>query len=121
MSLNRLTDDTCYYKRAIQQSVDPLSHVLDPNRFEHVHRCRAEFGVLGGNVASAPRDWLLVDTESELRNQTRAASGCPDRKYIPGKSHVVGEMAHLPSCQLTSRRAVPGATWSPSPRLNFDP
>jgi hypothetical protein len=32
---NRLQDDSCYYGKALRQSVNPLEYTLDPIKYEH--------------------------------------------------------------------------------------
>jgi hypothetical protein len=56
---------------------------------------------LGGSTAASHMTGAsLVDTESELRNQTRAYSLCPANKYVPGRDLPVTGMRHLPECQM---------------------
>lgn len=116
MSSNRLTDDTCTYKKALRQSVGPLEYMLEPVKYVHERRCRMQLGIVGGNTVSTPAATLLVDTESELRNQTRAASLCPTNHYIPGRDFVKNDMDHLRECQLVNYRGVPGPAWVPPTR-----
>ena len=82
MSSNRLIYDTCAYEKNIKQSTSQLSYVLNPSKYENCNKCRHELGILGGPTASIVRG-NLVDLESDLRLQTRAASQCPDRLYQP--------------------------------------
>ncbi len=82
MSSNRLMYDTCAYKKNIEQSTNPLNYILNPSKYENCNKCRHELGILGGSSASIIRG-NLVDLESDLRLQTRAATQCPDRLYHP--------------------------------------
>lgn len=113
MATGRLSDDTCAYRKAIRQSVDPLAYQLEPAKYIHGKRCRPVLGVVGGNNISTLTGEALVDTESELFNITRPASDCPDRKYMPGRDYVRPDKTHLKTCQLMNYKAVPGATWYP--------
>jgi hypothetical protein len=113
MSHNRLSDDSCTYGKALRQSIDPLAYTLDPIRYEHCSTCRMRLGTVGGSTVSHVSGAMLVDTESELRNQTRAASRCPENKYVPGRDYVVSGMRHLPECQMVHYKPVPAARWAP--------
>ena len=83
MSFNHLSYDPCAYDKRLDESTSVLTYVLDPNKFYNCNECRIEFGVLGGNNVSRYIG-NMVDLESDLRNQTRLASDCPSKKYIPG-------------------------------------
>jgi hypothetical protein len=113
MSWNRLADDSCTYGKALRQSIDPLEYMLDPAKYEHKRTCRMRVGTVGGTTVSHVQGAELVDTESELRNQTRAASRCPANKYIPGRDYVVKGMRHLPDCQMVHYKPVPAPVWYP--------
>lgn len=114
MSLNRLQDDSCYYGKALRQSVNPLEYTLDPIKYEHCKTCRMKLGIVGGTAASHMTGASLVDTESELRNQTRAYSLCPANKYVPGRDLPVSGMKHLPECQMIHYKPVSAPVWAPS-------
>lgn len=113
MSSNRLTDDLCTYRRALGQSVDPLAYTMDPAKYEHCRKCRMKLGIVGGTAVSHIVGADLVDTESELRLQTRAATRCPKLMYDPTRDGPSSRMEHLRTCQLVHYKGVPGATWSP--------
>lgn len=113
MSSNRLSDDLCTYRRALGQSVDPLEYSLDPIKFHHQKTCRMKLGIVGGTAVSHIVGADLVDTESELRLQTRAATRCPTLMYDPHRDAPSARMRHLPTCQMIHYKGVPGATWSP--------
>lgn len=83
MSFNRLAYDACAYDKRLDESTSVLSWVLDPNKYYNCNDCRVEFGLVGGNNVSRFTG-NLVDLESDLRNQTRLASSCPSKKYLPG-------------------------------------
>ena len=129
MSSNRLKYDTCAYKKNLDQSVGPLSYVMNPMKYENCNKCRMELGIVGGNNVSQIKG-NLVDLECDLRGQTRAASLCPDKHYHPnceneiadecqpkeikingapcGKDRVIDtELMHLPSCQMIRYKPVP--------------
>ena len=76
MSFNRLSYDTCEYRKTLDQSVSPLSYILNPMKYENCNKCRMELGIVGGsNVSQIAGDLVLL--ESDLRGQTRPASKCP--------------------------------------------
>jgi hypothetical protein len=112
MSMNRLHDDTCYYGKALQQSVNPLAYTLDPIKYEHCRTCRMKLGIVGGTAASHMTGASLVDTESELRNQTRAHSRCPANKYVPGRDMPITGMKHLQECQMIHYKPVIAPVWA---------
>lgn len=116
MSSNRLTDDLCTYRRSLGQSVDPLSYLLNPISIEHCKRCRMKLGIVGGTAVSHVANSNLVDTESELRLQTRAATKCPKLLFDPRRDGPSSEMEHLPACQLVHYKSVPAAVWAAPPR-----
>lgn len=82
MSWNRAKYDSCAYNKDLSQSTSSISYLLDPNKFYNCNDCRIEFGLLGGNNTSITRK-NMVDLESDLRNQTRQLSNCPERQYLP--------------------------------------
>ena len=129
MSSNRLKYDTCAYKKRLDQSVGPLSYVLNPMKYENCNKCRMELGIVGGNNVSQIKG-NLVDLENDLRGQTRPASLCPDKHYQPncpdsigddcqpsqiniasgtcGKSRTIDtRLVHLPPCQMIRYKPVP--------------
>ena len=119
MSSNRLIYDTCAYKKNLDQSVGPLSYVLNPMKYENCNKCRMELGVVGGTAVSHIKG-NLVDLENDLRGQTRAASLCPDKLYHPTKNNLIQtegngctsgrqidtNLVHLPSCQMIRYKPV---------------
>ena len=76
MSSNRLIYDTCAYKKTLDESVGPLSYLLNPIKYENCNKCRMELGIVGGSNVSHIRG-NLVDLENDLRGQTRGASLLP--------------------------------------------
>lgn len=122
--MNRLTYDSCAYQQALSQSVQPLSYVMDPIRYEHCDKCRPELGVVGGTAVSHITG-NLVDLENDLRGQNRPNTHCPAFKYIPqeeeergyvqGKEYIKPvthpridtQMVHLKPCQFTTYPEVP--------------
>lgn len=113
MASSRLSDDTCTYRRAVKQSVDPLSYQLEPAKYIHDRRCMMQLGIVGGNTVSTVSGEALVDTESELKNITRRASKCPSKKFSPSRDGPGSQRDHLQSCQIINYKSVPGATWTP--------
>jgi hypothetical protein len=93
-----------------------MNYMLDPTKYYNPKPCRVPFGVVGGNDVSVSAN-NLVDIESELRNQTRIYSQCPQHKYVPAcvKNNTVAKcgqnglpcgdcldveqkLQHLPTC-----------------------
>jgi hypothetical protein len=139
MSSNRLKYDQCSYTTDISQSVGPLGYVLNPMKYENCHKCRHEFGLLGGTAVSHIKG-NMVDLENDLRGATRLASKCPTNKYKPSNSNVLIlpgnpcnkqrtvdlSKVHLPSCQtipLPPRVLPPCQTYSscPAPPVYVEP
>lgn len=82
MSWTRTQYDQCAYQKDLGQSTSSLNYTLDPNKFYNCNDCRVEFGLIGGNNVSRTQG-NMVDLESDLRNQTRQYSTCPERKFLP--------------------------------------
>jgi len=82
MSWSRSRYDACSYNKELRQSTGVLDYLLDPNKFYNCNPCRTELGIFAGNNVSLSKD-NLVNVESDLRNQTRQLSRCPERKYLP--------------------------------------
>jgi len=119
--MNRTIYDPCAYRQELNQSVSPLSFVLDPIKYQHCDKCRPELGILGGTNVSHPMG-NLVDLENDLRGANRPATRCPEYKYLPtGKKRVQGKeyikpvchpvvdtrMRHLKPCQFMTLPPVP--------------
>ena len=129
MSYNRLRYDQCAYKSELDQSVGPLSYVLNPIKYENCNKCRMELGIIGGSQVSQIKG-NLVDLENHLRGQTFTASKCPENHYQPACCDSIGdecqpsqiyasgkgcnkprvintELQHLPGCQMIKYKPVP--------------
>lgn len=129
MSSNRLIYDTCAYKKSLDQSVGPLSYLLNPIKYENCSKCRMELGIVGGTDVSQIKG-NLVDLENDLRGATRTASLCPSNHYQPSCQDKIGdecqprqinlqakgcgpkrsidtELVHLPPCQMVRYKPVP--------------
>lgn len=121
MSLNRLTYDSCAYNASLNQSVAPLSYVMDPVKYEHCKKCRIELGIVGGTAVSHING-NLVDLENDLRGQNRPNTHCPTYKYLPPQNNVLQgkeyikpvvhpkidiDMKHLAPCQMVNYGSVP--------------
>lgn len=119
--MNRLTYDSCAYQQNLNQSVAPLSYVLDPIKYNHCDKCRMEVGTVGGTAVSHVSG-NLVDLENDLRGQNRPNTHCPEYKWVPPAGHVVQgkeyikpvchppvdlSMRHLPPCQMVHYGQVP--------------
>jgi hypothetical protein len=96
MSFNRTKYDNCSYKQDLKSSVETLSHILFPSRYEHKDKCIHQLGFLGGTAVSHIQG-NLVDLDSELRGQTQKASLCPSNSTI---FQTKPKMMHQPSCQM---------------------
>ncbi len=68
--------DRCAYQKDVYQSVEPLSFMMYPGKFENCGKC-----VYDKNNFWRPFDAQIVDAESELKNITRRASKCPQYQY----------------------------------------
>jgi len=129
MSFNQLKYDPCATEQFYRQSVGPLSHQMDPMRFENCSKCRIELGLVGGTAVSHVKG-NMVDLESDLFGITRLSSKCPGLDYQmpcpktgmgscqPNKITIRGtpttkarsintQLIHLPSCQMQRFRPVP--------------
>jgi len=120
MSSNRLIYDTCAYKHRVGESVESISYLLNPIKYENCSKCRHELGIVGGSSVSQISG-NLVDLESDLRGQTRMNSGCPNKKYLPNNNNTIKlsgnfcskprtintNMVHLRPCQMIRYKPVP--------------
>jgi hypothetical protein len=129
MSFNRLIYDTCAYQKVLKQSTGVGAYQLYPGKYNNCNKCRMELGILGGNAVSLYKG-NLVDLESDLRGQTRAASLCPSHKYHPGckrpcysglpsgPNDCEKDLIHQPACQMIR---YPPVVLPPSPSVSFCP
>ena len=83
MSFNRSLYDPCEYNKRLSESNNVLTYNINPNKFYNNNEYSIPLGVVGGNAVSLS-GCNLVDVESELRNQTRVYSTCPQFKYKAG-------------------------------------
>lgn len=119
--MNRLIYDSCSYNAELQQSVAPLSYILDPVRYENCQKCRPELGIVGGTAVSHVNG-NLVDLENDLRGQTRPVTKCPTYKYLPPQNNILQgkeyikpvvhpeidtNLRHLRPCQMQQFPATP--------------
>jgi hypothetical protein len=115
--------DSCAYNSELEQSVAPLSYILDPIRYENCNKCRMEVGIVGGTAVSHISG-NLVDLENDLRGQNRPNTHCPSYKYIPPQGQVIQgkeyikpvthpaidiSQKHLQPCQMIQYGSVPQA------------
>lgn len=120
MNFNRLKYDDCAYDKALQQSTDPLSYVINPIKYENCSKCRMELGVVGGTAVSHITG-NLVDLENDLRNQNRPNTHCsaykfapPTEGYLQGREYIKPVThpkidithQHLQPCQMINYGAV---------------
>ncbi len=83
MSSNRLIYDSCTYENRVKASSGPYQYAIYNGKFENsAKRTLEQQNIIGGNHVSLYTG-NLVDLESDLRGQTRLASKCPSRKYVP--------------------------------------
>jgi len=116
MTFNRSIYDDCAYQQRLNENSSVLSYTLAKDKFYNKNQCRVAFGLVGGNEVSRI-DSNLVDIESDLRNQTRQYSLCPNMKYKPNCRNVGRQtkstglpcgplsgrkesMIHLPTCDF---------------------
>jgi hypothetical protein len=81
MSFNRLTYDTCAYSKTLQESTDPLEYNLFKGKYESCTNCPDHTN----NLEFGPR----VDTESDLKGQTRIGTNCPSKKFPLNKTKEI--------------------------------
>ena len=55
MSFNHLKFDHCHYNQINQDNTTVLSYLLDDTKFENVHKCMNERGLVGGSVVADTR------------------------------------------------------------------
>lgn len=91
MSSNRLIYDACTYENKMKASTGPFDYAMFDSKFENTPKCRIENGIIGGNQVSL-YSGNLVDLESDLRGQTRLASKCPTKKYMPAGPYQLDHM-----------------------------
>ncbi len=118
--MNRLSDDLCTYRKALDQSVSELEFLLDPRKFEHCRRARMQSGIVGGTAVSHILGADLVDVESELFGVSRVATRCPALLYDPRRHGPSNRMEHLPPAQIHHVSKVPIAVWVPPQRCGGD-
>lgn len=126
MSFNRLIYDKCSYKQSLQESMKPGKYQLYPGKHNNFKNCRIDFGLIGGNNVSLYKG-NLVDLESDLKGQTRQASLCSDKKFMPkyiqtydsglpsGKIDCHSELNKLPTCSFTCYKPV---VYAPLPTVS---
>ena len=82
MAFSRLCYDTNAYSSEVAQSTGTLGYLLNPVKYENCHKCRANFGIVGGPEVSL-NDENMVDVESELSGRTRPLTKGNCGKYTP--------------------------------------
>jgi hypothetical protein len=75
-SSNNLMYDNCAYQKSLFESTSPLQYQLFGGKYENCGKCIY-------TKYYRPFDVEIVDVESELRNQTRPATKCPQFMYNP--------------------------------------
>jgi len=129
--MNRTSYDACAYREDLAQSVNPLSYILDPIKYENCKKCRPELGVVGGTAVSHISG-NLVDLENNLRAGDRPYTRCDEYKYqgnpagatfVQGKEYIKPvcypkvdtTMRHLKSCQFMD---FPETPYAPSMQVS---
>jgi hypothetical protein len=99
MSSNRLIYDACSYETKVKVSSGPYQYAIYNGKYENSSKCTLDKNIVGGNNVSL-YSGNLVDLESDLRGQTRLASKCPSRKYIPKTLDMTShhQLNHMQSC-----------------------
>lgn len=126
--MERLSYDQCAYKKALGESVAPISYIMDPIRYENINKCRPELGIVGGTAVSHVTG-NLVDLENDLFNINRPNTKCPVYEWqgIPTDGYLQGvdpykttqfpridtQPRHLRACQFADYPSVP---LPPTPR-----
>ena len=121
-SMNHLMYDKCATVEALNQSVSPLSYMLDPIKYEHCNKCRIELGLVGGTAVSHVSG-DLVALENNLIGLDRPGTLCSSYKYAPvgpgeplqGHEYIKPvchpvidtRMLHLRPCQMQSFPEIP--------------
>ena len=131
MTSNHLMYDQCAYAKRLQESSGPYYYAMYPGKYSNTAKCRIELGVVGGNNVSVFKG-NMVDLESDLRGQTRAATLCPSGKYAPGCAEPrmdgdgtpcgpvpSGRLDHLPECQMNCYPAVQMPNEQPQPSCTY--
>jgi hypothetical protein len=81
---NRLKFDAGTYEKELQQSVAPLVHNLNPNKFERCRQVRpSQPGMIARQGVSVAYNRHLTDVESDLLGLTRRNSKDPNQLYKP--------------------------------------
>lgn len=85
---NRLMYDQGAYLHQLVESTSPLQYQIFPPAYESCRRCYMPYpgfygANMGGTEGSNPVRGADIDIESDLRDQTRIATLCPQHKYIP--------------------------------------
>lgn len=100
-SWTRTPYDPCAYQKDLSQSTSELNFRLDPIRYYAPSQQFVPFGLGPGNAIGAPVGADAVDIESELRNQTRLLTKCPEKKFLPLKPEVKGVLPETTvSCRM---------------------
>jgi len=90
MSFTRLDYDTCAYAKELEQSTSSLEYLMYKGKYENCKNCPDNDNLLDLGVKT--------DIESELRNQNRLSSKCPDKKYDPKKPFEAARTTNPVAC-----------------------
>lgn len=83
MSSNRLIYDTCYCKKNLQESTDPLKYNLYKGKYELNKKCP------NSDHTNVLKFGTRTEVESELHGLNYRASLCPTHKYDRSKFKMV--------------------------------
>lgn len=87
---NRLSVNPYEFGRELSQEHAPYKHITDANRFHPLGGC-SQYVPGVGNLYQSNQgiNRSQVDIESDLKNQIRPLSDCPNEKYLPIKSQAL--------------------------------
>lgn len=111
--MNRNSYDACVYQQTLNQSVSPISYIMDTDKYVNNNKCRMELGIVGGTAVSHVRG-NMVDLESDLRGQSNKSSSCAKSRYVPS-SVCGGEPSQIQPIPQPSQHL------SPCQMVNFGP
>lgn len=93
MSFNRLDYDKCAYAKTLDESTSQIDYWIYLGKYENSKQCSS------GDFTNNLEFGAKVDVESELRNQTRLASKCPEEKYDPSQKPTIPEFTPARVCE----------------------
>jgi len=115
MSFNRLAYDTCAYEQQLNQAKGPGEYTLNVPKAtcepcfpaDPRHKLQNQ-----GSSTVGKNQFINVDVESDLKGQTRLASKCATRNFMPNCE--TNKLTHYRDCVMTSEET---RTTNPSSNL----